>query len=174
MRDLLQPRLLAVLLTILFALVGGACGGDGDAAADDFIDEADAICTDAEDSADESEKTIESYLDPETKTELSDVVDELGEFEEDVKEALDELRELDPPSDVEDDWQKLLSLFDEELDDIGDLRELARSRERASTSFQEDVDAIDKFVSASRFEDRADDEEALADDIGLQDCGEEN
>lgn len=193
MSRLLQTRFLVILVALSFALLGAGCGDDdddggggGDEAAQtegedggeegedgasaDFIEEADEICKDNEDLLDEAGETIQSFLDPESPTQIGDVAETLEEALNDGEDVLEDLQDLEPPASAEDDWDEALELLEEQFDALGDIQELAQDRSTASTSFQEDAEAISERLEDSDFEDRDEELEDLGEEIGLEEC----
>jgi hypothetical protein len=139
-----------LLLSAVFALA--ACGGDSK---EDFANDADEICK-------EAEEKIDDVDDPQTTEEIPAYVDETVEIAEDTKS---ELEDLDPPSEVEDDWNSYLDNVDEGIELI---EELGAAAERG------DDQAVQE-LSQGEQQDRLNEEnEELADEIGLDQCGRED
>jgi hypothetical protein len=142
--------LLMLLLAAVFAL--SACGGDDK---DDFVSDADDICKEAEDKVDELDR-------PSTVDEVPAYVDEANEIGEDTKA---ELEDLDPPTDVEDDFNNFLDNVDEGIEL---LEELKAAAERG------DEQAIAEFDDDPRVNELNEENEQIAEDIGFEQCGRED
>lgn len=116
-----RPIVAAVLLAVALGLLA-ACGGEQDAADGSggeqasFVEQADAICVDA------SERFVEVTREPVTSPEEGAELDE--ETIELREEATERLAELDPPADLEADYNAFLAA-DRELTDLN--RQLAEA-----------------------------------------------
>jgi hypothetical protein len=98
------------------------------------------------------------------------VVTAADEVIEDSEETFDAFEELEPPAEVEDDWADLLELQQKLLNDFEDIRDLAENRRTASTSFQEDVEALTEAFQSADFEDTTEELNDLAEEIGIDEC----
>lgn len=151
-------RLLAAVVLTLLAATLVACGGDDGGAAssdeDAFVEEGDAICVGAAESY--VELTREPVTSPEQGKELDAEVVELRE------ETTARLAELEPPAELESDYDAYLDA-EEEL--------TAANRELADAFAQDDREAIDAALGQA---DGAQEEaEAAAAEVGLAACAGE-
>jgi prophage DNA circulation protein len=150
-------RALAILVSS--AVLLAACGGDGgDNPAEEetltreqYIERADAICrTAAED--------FENLDRPQSAEELEPFVDQAR----DRTEALiSDLRDLEPPDEISDEVDTILTNLESAVDRFPDLLEAADDQDveaiqRINAEIQQEVDAANE----------------AAQEIGLQDCGD--
>jgi hypothetical protein len=142
--------LLMLLLAAVFAL--SACGGDDN---DDFVSDADDICKEAEDKIDEIDR-------PSSVDEIPGYVDEVNEIADDTKA---DLEDLDPPSDVEDDWNNYLDNVDEGIELLNELSDAAE---------QGDEQAVQELSEGERADELQQENEEIAEDIGFEQCGRED
>lgn len=150
-------KILATL--ILSALAFGACGGDGGdnpVEQDDtltkaeYIEEADAICK----SAAEDFETLEQ---PQSVEELEPFVNEAQERTETL---ISDLRDLEPPDEISDDVDTILTNLEQSVERFPDLLQAAKDQDVATiqeinTEIQENVNAANE----------------AAQEIGLEQCG---
>ncbi|HZB86510.1 MAG TPA: hypothetical protein VE289_08115 [Gaiellaceae bacterium] len=138
------------LVTSTALAVGAGCGGDGDRlSSEELASEADAICADYE-------AELGALAEPES----------LGDFERLVQDAkpivesgIERLRALNPPENLEDEFDEWLSRNEENVAAIEELQEAVADRDEQR--IQEIVREIDEN------EQEADE---LATQIGLEDC----
>jgi hypothetical protein len=155
----LRPAVAAVLLALALGLLA-ACGGE-EGSADgsggeqaSFVEQADAICVDA------SESFVEATREPVTSSEEGA---ELDQETIELREAASErLAELDPPADLESDYDAFLAA-DRELTEL--------NRQLAEAFADGDQRQADRLLEAlNRTEDEV---ESLAADTGLTACAGE-
>lgn len=154
------PRLAALLTTCALGLA--ACGGDdeeggggggGTLPKAEFIAQADKICADLD-------KQTEALGEPTSPEEISDFI---GKGLEITRPALEDLRALEAraPEDVKADYAKAMDLLDEQTGLI--------EQAQAAGSDQAKVQEI--FAKIEPIEKESD---ALAQKIGLKECGNES
>ena len=149
----MKPRaaLSAVLLLLVCAVFAlAACGGDDK---EEFISDADEICKNAN-------EDLENIDEPTTDEELAPYLNEALDLAEDVQ---GDLEDLDPPDDVQDDWDQYLENTQEGLDIIEDARDQAEAG---------DTDTAQETLQSDEVEQLDEENEELANDIGLEECGE--
>lgn len=140
------------------ALFLAACGGGGGGSAqsltaEEFRQQADAICKQYEDKL--SELGSPSSLD-----DLGDFIDKAVPI---IEEGNDKLSELEPPDDLSGDWGRAMELQDKNLQVARDLQKAIHDNDTASV--QDLVSQLDATDAEST---------RLARNIGLEDCGQRN
>lgn len=141
----------AVVLVLATAAVATSCGGDGGEPLSqaEFERQANQICADLGDA-------LDAMGEVESAEELQQ---QLDEGEERFQAALDDLRELEPPEEHAENFDRFLASGDELIDVIRDLREAARD---------EDV------VQLQRIGERGDEidteSDRIATELGLEEC----
>jgi hypothetical protein len=156
----LRARLTAGLLTLFASavLAGPGCGGgDGGGSGDrlsaaEFREAADAICA-------EYDQKIEDLGEPESLEDLSEFI---GRAIPIIEEGFNKLDELQPPEELEADWDRTMEVNAENLQLTKDLQAAAESGD------QERVQEI--LSQASQNEEETD---QLARKLGVERCGEE-
>jgi hypothetical protein len=147
-------RALACVTVVTFVVVGAGCGDDEERLSEEeFLEQGNAIC---EEGNDEIDAAIEEIV-PDESTEPS-IEEVITVYEEtlipSVQRQIDELRELNPPEDIEDDIEDLLDDADAAV-------------EESSERLEEDPEA---FVTSD--EDPFAEVNARAEELGLTACGE--
>jgi hypothetical protein len=142
------PLLLALLLAAAFAIA--ACGGESK---EDFANDADAICKEADEKLDDVDR-------PSTNDEIPEFLNETLEIAEDTKA---DLEDLDPPDDVEDDWNSYLDNVDEGIELVEDARDAAE---------EGDSERASQILNGDEQQELEEENDQLAEDIGLEDCAE--
>jgi hypothetical protein len=140
----------------LFLAACGGGGGGGDAqslTAEEFRQQADAICKQYEDKL--SELGSPSSLD-----DLGDFIDKAVPI---IEEGNDKLSELEPPDDHSGDWGRAMDLQDQNLQVARDLQKAIHDNDTAGV--QDLVSQLDATDAESA---------RLARNIGLEDCGQQN
>ena len=116
----------------------------------DFVERADAVCRDAE----ERTRQIEQ---PRTLGGIPAYADEISAVGEELRS---DLEDLDPPSEVEAEFDRYLANVDEGLVKVDDLSAAAEAGdERRVEEIAGQISALDE------------ENERLADTIGFEDCG---
>jgi hypothetical protein len=140
---------------LVVAALAAGCGGGGDGdrlSKEEFQKEANAICA-------RFEGRIDELGQPQTVDEITDFVDEAIPV---VNEEIAALDDLDPPAELEGEYDRMLAEGRKTVEAGRKLGEAAESRDEAALR-----DAIDEGQEAS---DRADE---IATDLGLTDCVDE-
>jgi hypothetical protein len=157
----LRTRLRAALLTFVASasLAGAGCGGGGGGGSGDrltaaeFRQAADAICA-------EYDQKIQDLGEPES---LEDLTDFIGRAIPIIEEGFNELEELQPPEELEADWDRAMEVNAENLQLTKDLQ--------AAAEAGNDQEVQEILARASQNEEETD---RLARELGLQRCGEES
>ena len=114
-------RALPPLIAVAAALAGCAGGGDERLSREEFVAQATAICTRAE------ERLVE--------LEQPDTVEELGAYARQARAITDEsvsnLRELEPPEELEDGFERYLARGADVVELLGDLEAAAEAGDEA-------------------------------------------
>jgi hypothetical protein len=138
----------------LAACGGGGGGGGGQSlSAEEFRQQADAICKQYEDKL--SELGSPSSLD-----DLGNFVDKAVPI---IEEGNDKLSALDPPDDLSGDWDRAMELQDQNLQVARDLQKAIRDNDTAQV--KELVTKLDATDAEST---------RLARNVGLENCGQQN
>jgi hypothetical protein len=136
------------------ALVLGGCGGgDGggeEMTADEFRQEADAICA-------EFEGRLDDLGRPESLDDLQNFVSEAVPI---IEEGNAQLQELNPPDELQEQWDRAMEINNEQLETVRDLREAVEDGDQARA--QELIEAGNEANTEA---------DQLAADLGLEDCG---
>jgi hypothetical protein len=146
---------LALVLVLAAALVAG-CGGGGNGgapSADEFRQQADAVCA-------KYEQKLNALGEPASPEDLADFVDKAVPI---IEQGNAELNDLDPPDELQDDWDRAMDLQNENLETTRDLRDAVRDNDPAR--IQELVAKLDSTTAESN---------RLAENMGLDKCGEES
>ena len=135
----------------LGALLGAGCGGgDSGLSREELISQADAICAEYEQRTEELEQPQD----------LDDVEQFVGETRTLIQEGIDELRELEPPEELADDYNEWISQNEENLRLLEDLEAAAAAGDQAEVQ--------ELLTEAQEAGARAD---RLAGDMGFEECG---
>jgi hypothetical protein len=146
-------KLVAVFLVLVAALTAGCGGGDDGALSEsEFREEANAVC---EGTLREAE-AIEAPASPE---EIPDYVDRLVPL---VRQGLERLRALQPPADLQEDYDQMLDETETALASADDLATAAQEGDPGK--LQEALAAGDAANQAS---------DRLATKLGLDECAAE-
>ena len=139
------------LVTSTALAVGAGCGGDGDdrLSREELVSEADAICA-------EYEAELGTLAEPESLADFERLVQDAKPI---VENGIESLQALNPPEDLEDEFDEWISRNEENVAAIEDLQEAVADRDEQR--IQEIVRQIDEN------EQEADE---LAAEIGLEDC----
>ena len=147
-----QPRVVVFLafLTGAMGLAAAGCGGGDDRLTrEELVEEADATCA-------EFDRRIEDVQEPES---LEDIEGYLQEIRPIVEEGTDELDSLQPPEELEADYDQWIEETRSTVDRFDELEEAAASgdEQRIQDVFQE----VGQGEEADR----------LAQELGFQECG---
>ena len=147
-----QPRVVVFLafLTGAMGLAAAGCGGGSDPLTrEELIEEADATCA-------EFDRRIEDVQEPES---LENIEGYLQEIRPIVEEGTDELDSLQPPEELEADYDQWIEETRSTVDRFDELEEAAASgdEQRIQEVFQE----VGQGEEADR----------LAQELGFQECG---
>ena len=148
-------RLGLALASMAAAAVFAACGGGGGdqaLSANEFRQQADAICT-------EYEGKIEDVGSPSSLDELPDFVDKVIPI---IEEGNSKLADLNPPDELADDWDRAMELQDQNLEVAHDLQDAIHDNDTAKV--QELLSKLNETDAQSN---------AIARKIGLEDCGQQ-
>jgi hypothetical protein len=151
-----QPHVLVLLafLTGAMGLAGAGCGGGDDRLTrEELIDEADATCA-------EFDQQIEDVQEPES---LDDIERYLQEIRPIVEEGTDELDALEPPEDLQDEYDDWIAATRSGVDRFDELEEAA-----ASGDEQRIQEVFEDVGTGGEEADR------LAEEIGFQECGSDD
>lgn len=140
---------IARILVALTLLVLTGCSEDG-LSKEEFIQEADAICR-------EAEKRTEEIEPPRTPEALAEFVDEAERI---TGELLADLRKLEPPEEGRETIDNLLQRIQDALDTLPQLKEAAQTR--AASRIQELGQELQQASSEAN---------EIAQGYGLQVCG---
>jgi hypothetical protein len=136
------------------ALVLGGCGGGNgggeEMTADEFRQEADAICA-------EFEGRLDDLGRPESLDDLQNFVSEAVPI---IEEGNAQLQELNPPDELQEQWDRAMEINNEQLETVRDLREAVEDGDQARV--QELIEAGNEANTEA---------DQLAADLGLEDCG---
>lgn len=143
-------RLLAISL---LALVAAGCGGGGDPLTkEEFTRQANEVCQ-------EFDRKIDELGAPEGLGEIEDFTDRSADI---ARGGRDELAELEPPEELDEDYDRLLEMLDEEIEDVERLGEAAADG---------DEDEVRTIIAEGTAKSEASDRLAL--ELGLDDCAED-
>jgi hypothetical protein len=144
----------AVVVASALLLVAAACGGDDDRLSrEELIEQGDAICADYE-------ARIDAVGEPTNADDIERYVDEVKPI---VEEGTNELDNLTPPEDLEDEYDEWIALT---RTGVGSLDELkAAAAEGDEQWIQEIVQGLDDDEAEA---------DRIAQGIGFQECGEES
>ena len=136
------------------ALVLGGCGGGNgggeEMTADEFRQQADAICA-------EFEGRLDDLGRPESLDDLQNFVSEAVPI---IEEGNAQLQELNPPDELQEQWDRAMEINNEQLETVRDLREAVEDGDQARV--QELIEAGNESNAEA---------DQLAADLGLEDCG---
>lgn len=138
-----RPALLLSALTLAGGLLVTGCGSDEEPLSqEEFVEQADKICADANAELEEASGDI----DPENEQDVEGFVQDV--LVPNIQDQHDSLEELTPPEDAQDDFDDMLADLQEGLDQLGDDPSLITSDS-------------DVFGDAN----------SLANELGLTECG---
>jgi hypothetical protein len=138
-------------LTGAMGLAAAGCGGGDDRLTrEELIEEADATCADFD-------QQIEEIEEPQS---LDDVERYVQEVRPIVEDGTNELAELEPPEELEDEYEDWIAAMRSSVDQFDELEEAAASGDEQRIQ--------EVFESAGQGGEEAD---QLAEEIGFQECG---
>ena len=140
----------AALAGVLVLLSAGCGGGDGERLSkEEFQTQANAICA-------KYQKQIDAIGAPSSLDEIPDLISQILPI---LNKEIDEISALDPPEELQSDFDKMLAATDRTKAAADDLSEAAKAGDQAGVQ-----QALEEGNAASK---EADD---LAANLGLQDC----
>jgi hypothetical protein len=142
---------LAGALTLLLAACGGGSGQEQRLSADQFRQQADAICRQYEDK-------INALGSPSSLADLGDFVDKVVPI---IEEGNDKLAGLQPPEELAGDWNRAMDLQDQNLGVAKDLQEAIHDRD--TTKVQELLSKLEETDAQSN---------QIARNMGLEECAQ--
>jgi hypothetical protein len=151
----MRARVVALAALAAVALAAG-CGGGGDGGdrltAEEFVEQADAICADAN-------EQLDALGEPET---IEDFAGMAGEALAISEQSLESLRELNPPEELATQFDRALELLQQQNDLGQDLVAAAEDGDQAQ------IEAL--LAEGEPLDEEAD---QIAADLGLTECGGE-
>jgi hypothetical protein len=151
-----QPHVFVFLafLTGAMGLAAAGCGGDGDRLTrEELIEEADATCADFD-------RQIEEVEEPQS---LDDVERYVQEVRPIVEDGTDELAELEPPEELQGEYDEWVEAMRSSVDRFDELEEAAASGDEQRIQ--------EVFESAGEGGEETD---RLAEELGFQECGSDD
>lgn len=147
-------RGLAAAILVVGVAALAACGGDGgdELSAAELREQADAICADAE-------EKVEAIPEPQS---LDDVETYLDRVVPIFRDQISRLQELNPPEELQEDWDRAMDLNEENLEAAEDAQQAAEDGDQEGVR-----EALER---GGRHEQELD---RLAGRLGLQTCGDE-
>jgi len=145
----------SLLPPFVVALSLASCGGDSGPSKAEFIEDADAICREGDQRAEEI--AGEAFQDPENPT-AGEVLAVLKELIPVQRETIDDVRELEMPDGEEDEINSILDQADAATDEAAEIQD----PQEAVAVVQASDTPRDPFYEADK----------AAQDYGFEDCGE--
>ena len=142
-------RIATAIALLALAACGGGDGGD-QLTADEFRQQADAICG-------EFEGRLDDLGTPESLDDLQGYVDDAVPI---LEEGTNRLDELQPPDELEEDWNRAMEINREQLDNVRELQDAVADGDQARVA--ELLQQSDEAREESN---------QLAADLGLTECG---
>jgi hypothetical protein len=144
----------AVVAAVCGAAILTACGGDGGdrLSREELVSQADAICG-------EYEQKLDALGEPQTIQEVESLADDAKPI---VEEGVGKLEQLQPPEELEDDYDRWIELNHDSVAVIDDLKDAAASGDEAQVR--------QVVQEAQAKENEAD---ALAGEIGFDECAQD-
>jgi hypothetical protein len=142
-------RVTAAVAVLALAACGGGDGGD-QLTADEFRQQADAICG-------EFEGRLDELGTPESLDDLQGYVDDAVPI---LEEGTNRLDELQPPDELEEDWNRAMEVNRDQLDNVRELQDAVADGDQARVA--ELLQQSDEVREESN---------QLAADLGLTECG---
>jgi hypothetical protein len=148
-------KLLLATVSLTAALLAAGCGGDGGGealSADEFRQEADRICAEFETKLDDVEP-------PNSPDDIRRFVEEAVPI---IEDGTDQLNSLEPPSEFQDEWDRITEINEENLDTVRAVRDALEN---------EDLEEATRLMEEAGGNEKEADQ--LARDIGLTKCGQD-
>jgi hypothetical protein len=132
------------------ALLATACGGDEGLSREELISRGDAIC-------EEYDQRTEQVEDPESLNDVERFVEETRTL---IRDGVDELKELEPPEELAEDYNAWIAQNEENLGLLDDLEAAAAAGDEAQVQ-----EILAEAEQAGAQADR------LAGEMGFEECG---
>jgi hypothetical protein len=143
----------AAAASVAASLSLAACGGgDEGLSREEFLSEADSICA-------EYDQRVDEIDEPQSIDDVERYADEAKPV---IEDGMAELRALEPPDELEQQWDDYVASSEESVEYLDQLREAAAAGDQAR------IQEIAQEVSEKNEE-----ADRLARDIGLEDCTDE-
>jgi hypothetical protein len=141
-------------LTGAMGLAAAGCGGGDDRlTSEELVEQADATCADFD-------QRIEEVDEPESPEDIERYVQEIRPI---VEEGTDELAELQPPEELEDEYDQWIQETRSAIDMFDELEEAAASG---------DEERIQEVLQSAG--EGGEDADRLAQELGFQECGSDD
>jgi hypothetical protein len=140
-------------LTGAMGLAAAGCGGNDRLTREELVEEADATCADFD-------QRIEEIDEPESPEDIERYVQEIRPI---VEEGTDELDALQPPEELEDDYDQWIQETRSAIDMFDELEEAAASG---------DEERIQEVLQSAG--EGGEDADRLAQELGFQECGSDD
>jgi len=140
-------------LTGAMGLAAAGCGGDDRLTREELVEEADATCADFD-------QRIEEIDEPESPEDIEGYVQEIRPI---VEEGTDELDALQPPEELEDDYDQWIQETRSAIDMLDELEEAAASG---------DEQRIQEVLQGAG--EGGEEADRLAQELGFQECGSDD
>ena len=117
-------------MVLVGVMLAGCGGGDGDGGnggtltSEELATQANAICAD-------TEEQIDAIDTPQTLDELADSTEQVQSI---FEEGLDDMRQLEPPADLQDEFDEFISVNEDQVVLLGDLADAARAGDEAKVA----------------------------------------
>jgi hypothetical protein len=150
----MKRALMALLTAVTAALALAACGGDGGGAqlsAAEFREQADELCSDAQNRFDE-------IAEPESEEELQEYLEQVVPI---LREETDKLKDLNPPDELQEDWDRVIELQEENVGVAEEARDAAGDDPQRAIEILNEADTNEDELTE------------LAQKLELQECGQE-
>ncbi len=156
------------VLVLIAAAVAAGCGGGGNGGGDrlsksEFIAKADSICKQANDNVPTPPDELKN-VDPTAASTTDEQLDAFGNYLDDVVKVfgneIDDLRDVNPPADLEDKFDSSLATLDEAVNELDEAGAAAKDADRKKLK--------EKLAESQKHGAEAD---KLAKELGLTVCG---
>jgi hypothetical protein len=154
------------MLALAAAVAAAGCGGGGGGkrlTKSEFIAKTDGICTEANKTVPKPPTDL-ANVDPTAATTTDEQLKKFGDYIDEVvkhfRSELDDLRNVKPPTDLQDKWDSALAGLEESLNEVSEAADAARAGDR--TKMKSKLDESDKHSNESN---------KLAKELGLTVCG---